>query len=339
MGDVRLKDIANRAGVSVSTVSRTLSGNSNRIGKATQEKILKIASELGFAQSRTMRIKASFEELKLATIFISDRESFLSPFFTKILEGIDQEIHRKDLDVNIAHTILTVKDEAFSSSIQDSKIDAAIILGRASNDVIEHIKSNIPVIAYAGLNSIGNMDDVLCDARKGIEEAVSYLASLSRKRIAYIGPTDKQNIANEHRFRGYREGLIKANLEYDDSLVQDIYLSPQDGYDGAKTLLDRVMPDAIIAANDNAALGIIRCLNERKIKIPQEVAVTGFDNIEASAFLRPALTTFDVPKSDIGRFAAKIVIDRCLNPRTENITINIPYKLVERESTVEKEDY
>ena len=128
MGDVRLKDIANRAGVSVSTVSRTLSGNSNRIGKATQEKILKIASELGFAQSRTMRIKASFEELKLATIFISDRESFLSPFFTKILEGIDQEIHRKDLDVNIAHTILTVKDEAFSSSIQDSKIDAAIIV-------------------------------------------------------------------------------------------------------------------------------------------------------------------------------------------------------------------
>ena len=339
MGDVRLKDIAQRSGVSVSTVSRTLSGASNRISKQTQEKILKIASELGFAQSRTKRIKASFEEIKLATIFISDNESFLSPFFTKILEGIDQEIHRNDLDINIEHTILTVKDEAFSSNIRDSNFDCAIILGRASNDVIDYVKSCIPVIAYAGLNSIGNMDEVLCDALKGIEEAVCYLAKKGRKRIAYIGPTDKQNIANEHRFSGYKEGLMKAGIVFDETLVEDIYLSPQEGYDGAKALLDRVMPDAIVAANDNAALGIIRCLNERSIKIPQEIAVTGFDNIEASAFLRPALTTFDVPKSDIGRFAAKIVIDRCLNPRNENITINIPYKLIERESTVDKEGY
>lgn len=339
MGDVRLKDIADRAGVSLSTVSRILSGTSNRISKQTQERVLKIASELGFAQSRNKRIKASFEEIKLATIFISDNESFLSPFFTKIMEGVDQEIHRPDLDVNIEHTILTVKDEAFSSSIRDSKFDCAIILGRASNDVINYIKSCIPVIAYAGLNSIGNMDEVLCDAGKGLEEAVCYLAKLGRKRIAYIGPTDKQNIANEHRFSGYKEGLIKAGLEYDEALSEDIYLSPQEGYDGANRLLQRVFPDAIVAANDNAALGVIRYLNERRIKIPQEIAVTGFDNIEASAFLRPALTTFDVPKSDIGRFAAKIVIDRYLNPRKENITINIPYKLVERESTVDKEGY
>ena len=337
MRDVRLKDIADKAGVSVSTVSRTLSGNSNRIGKQTQEKILKIASELGFAKSRTNRIKASFDEIRLATVFISDNESFLSPFFTKILEGIDQEIHRKDLDLNIEHSILTVTDEAFSSSIQDNKIDAAIILGRASLDVIEHIKSCIPVIAYAGLNSIGGMDEVLCDAGKGIEDAVCYLSNLGRQKIAYIGPTDKQNIANEHRFTGYKEGLKKSKLDYDDNLVEDIFLSPQEGYDGAKRLLNRAFPDAIVAANDNAALGIIRCLNEKGIKIPEEIAVTGFDNIEASAFLRPALTTFDVPKSDIGRFAAKIVIDRCLNPRKENILINIPYKLIERESTVDKE--
>ena len=339
MSQVRLRDIEEIAGVSVSTVSRTLSGDCLRISKETQERIIKAANELGYAESRNRRIRNSFRTIRLATIFISDHESFLSPFFTEIMDGIDQEIHSSEIEINIEHTILTVKDEAFSSSIEDNGIDCAIILGRAGEDVIRNICQHIPVTLYAGLNSIGSMDEVLCDARKGIADAVHYLASLGRKRIAYIGPTDKQAIANEHRYRGYLEGLSSVSLPFDCDLVEDIYLSVLDGYNGAKRLLERTMPDAIVAANDNAALGIIRCLNERSVRIPEDVAVTGFDNIESAAFFRPALTTFDVPKKDIGRFAAKIAIDRCLNPRRENITMSIPYRLIERESTLPaKED-
>ena len=149
-----------------------------------------------------------------------------------------------------------------------------------------------------------------------------------------MGPAEKQDLENEYRYEGYLEGLKRCGIPFDSSLVEDCYLSAEEGREKAARIIAS-RPDAIICANDNLALGVIRLLQDRGISIPGEIAVTGFDNIEASAYLKPSLTTFDVPKQELGRFALKAALDRRRNPRDYSIRIELPFRLIERESTKE----
>ena len=332
MSRVTLKEIAERSGVSISTVSRILSGDTSRKpSEETAQRVLSVAHELGFIESRTKRIRKARIPITLNSIFLSDHESIASEFFQKILSGIDKEIGRLDEEYNIRYSVIASSDNSFLSSIEGS--DAAIILGRGSDEVIGEIRRRVPLLIYAGLNSIGGMDEVISDAEQGMADAVRYLYGKGRRRIAYVGPADMREVLNEHRFRGYLEGLDSLGINRSDAIYESVHLTPLDGYEGTCRLLERTVPDAVVAANDNAAIGVLRALKEKGLKVPEDVMLTGFDNSESSAFLEPSLTTFAVMADELGRFAAKIIVDRCLNERSCPIRISIPYKLVEREST------
>ena len=333
MAKLTLREIAEKSGVSVSTVSRILSGDmSRKPSEETAERVLQAANELGYVESRTRRIRQARTPIALRTIFLSDHESLASEFFQKILAGIEGEVGRLSAEYNISHAVVTSSDTSFPASVVGA--DAAIILGRGSGEVIETIRDIVPLQIYAGLNSIGDMDEVVSDARAGMHDAVRYLWDKGRRRIAYIGPADRSGtIRNEYRFLGYLEGLESVGLGRDGALYESVHLSAQDGYEGTIRLLSRSVPDAVVAANDNAAIGVLRALKEKGLSVPEDVMLTGFDNSESSAFLEPSLTTFAVETGELGRFAAKMIVDRCLNPRTCPISITIPYRLIEREST------
>ncbi len=330
MGKVTLKEIAEKCGVSVSTVSRILSGDmSRKSSDETTKSVIAVAKELGYVESRTRRIRTARAPISICTVFLSDNESIASEFFQGIISGIEKELLRLSDEYNLQSSLATSSDSSFPSSLNG--FDAAIILGRGSDETIKRIKDIVPITIYAGLNSMGAMDEILSDARTGMADAVRYLFHKGRRRIAYIGPAEKRDV-NEHRFLGFLEGLESVGLGTD-VLYENVHLSAKDGYDGTMRLLERTMPDAIVAANDNTAVGILRALKEKGIIVPGEVMLTGFDNAEASAFLDPPLTTFDVPTGELGRFAAKLVVDRCINSRNFDIRVTIPYRLVEREST------
>ncbi len=335
MKNVKLKDIAQTTGVSVSTVSRILSGDKSRKMKdETVKEVLRVASELGYYSDKKKKLKNAVGKLNIAVLFVSDHESILSPFFSQIIEGIRNEIDLLSEYMNISFEILSLDTLAFEQRLDKRSIDAAIILGRTRESVIKRIKDTVPNIIYCGLNTIGLMDEVICDAKEGIKDAVKFLYQTGARKIAYIGPTSIQNeIMNEHRYVGYIEALADLNLAYDPSLVEDVFLKVNDGFDGARKLLARVMPDAIVAANDNVALGVLGYLEEAGIKVPDDISVIGFDNIDLSAFSHPPLTTFDVPKMELGHFALKFLIDRIENPRERDIRITIPYQVVVRKST------
>ncbi len=332
MGKVTLKEIAERSGVSVSTVSRILSGDTSRKpSEETSRRVLMVAHELGFIESRTKSIRKARIPITLDAIFLSDHESLASEFFQKILSGIEHEIGRLAEEYNIRYSVIASSDSSFLSSLEG--LDAAIILGRGSDELIMEIRKRVPLLIYAGLNSIGGMDEVISDAEAGMADAVRHLYGKGRRVIAYVGPADTPEVLNEHRFRGYLEGLDSVGISRDGAVFESVHLSPQEGYEGTIRLLERTIPDAIVAANDNTAIGVLKALNEKGLKVPEDVMLTGFDNAEASAFLEPSLTTFAVFAEELGRFAAKIIVDRCLNERSYPIRINIPYSLIEREST------
>lgn len=343
---VKLKDIAENSEVSISTVSRILSNDTSRKSKQeTIDKVVQVARDMGYFEQRAFvpaTLGSSLQVFTLGCIFTSDHESFLSPFFSQILAGIQKEILALGNRYQIAFSTFNISDAGYRQAISQSHLDGAIVLGRTTLETIAFIKSQIPYLVYAGLNRIGqDFDEVLCDASKGVIRAVEYLYGLGHRDMGFIGPTLKKHpVFNEHRYAGFIDGLASFGLKADPSFVYDSFLTAQDGYEGMKAMAKKGrLPSAIICANDTVATGVLKALGESGVLVPSQVSVIGFDNIDNSAYLSPSLTTIDVPKVELGRYATKVLLDRILDKRTYPLQVTLPFTLIARESTGEGPDY
>ena len=338
MAGVKLKDIAEKTGVSISTVSRILSGDSNRkMKEETISSVIEAARELGWYENRKEKLRHSMPMIRLAAVVMGEADGAPSPFCRDILEGMKAEIKDKGRGLRLSFNVIDSAEGSIMDALREEPYDAVIVTGRIRTDLLQKISASVPYALYAGVSSVSGMDEAVCDAREGVRDAVRYLHEKGHRNIGYIGPTAIQNeIRNEFRYLGYIEGLSERGLSYDPILVEDTYLSVPDGYSGAERLFSRVQPSAIICANDSVAIGVLRFLKEREVRCPEEVMVTGFDNIDVSAFIQPSLTTFDVPKKELGRFAVRMALDRIEHPREHDVKVSLPYVLVERESTKEK---
>ena len=335
MAKVLLSDIAQRCGTSVSTVSRVLSGDTSRkTSEDTRNKIVQCAQELGWFRERQMGVRRA-KPLSLAILFLSDHEDLDSPFFNAVIRGLEAAC--QDMPGHsVSFKLLSHYDLDFFSDFESDHFDIAILLGRVRSDVLERIRRTSAKLVYAGLNPIGGMDEVICDARAGIMLAMRHLHDLGHRRIAYIGPCHQRGVENEFRYEGYLEGLSQLGLPFDSHLVADSYLSSQDGYKSAQELFSSdAHPTAAICANDNLAIGVMKYLSDAGLRVPEDVSLTGFDNIEASAYLTPPLTTVDVPKRDFGRFALSLAIDRIDSGRDYDVRLSLPFRLIVRQSTRE----
>lgn len=336
---VKLKDIALKSGVSISTVSRILSNDTSRKSKKeTIEKVVQVAREMGYFAQKAFdqRAGALSPTITLGCIFTSDHESFVSPFFSQILAGIQKEILARGEEQQIIFSTFNIGDAGYRQAIAQSRLDGAIVLGRTTLENISFIKGHIPYLVYAGLNRIGQgFDEVLCDARKGVIEAVQYLHRLGHRSIGFIGPTLKKHpVFNEHRYAGFVDGLASFGLAVDPAFVYDSFLTALDGYEGMKAMVRAGrLPTAVVCANDTVAMGVLKALGEEGIAVPSGISVIGFDNIENAAFLSPSLTTIDVPKAELGRYATTVLLDRIQNRRTYPLQVTLPFTLLEREST------
>ena len=336
---VKLKDIAQKSGVSISTVSRILSNDTTRKSKQeTIDKVVQVAREMGYFEQRAFSpaLGASVQVFTLGCIFTSDHESFLSPFFSQILAGIQKEILSLGDRYQIVFSTFNIADAGYRQAISQSHLNGAIVLGRTTLENISFIKAHIPYLVYAGLNRIGKgFDEILCDARKGVIRSVEYLHGLGHREMGFIGPTlEKHPVFNEHRYAGFIDGLASFGLKADPAFVYDSFLTAQDGFEGMREMIRKGrLPSAIICANDTVATGVLKALGEGGILVPSQVSVIGFDNIDNAAYLTPSLTTIDVPKAELGRYATKILLDRILDKRTYPLQVTLPFTLIEREST------
>lgn len=357
---VKLKDIAQAAGVSISTVSRILNRDpSRKTGDATSRKVLETAREMGYFAENLARLRDHGEDGALeagiaaerapayaerndaqvsgsiACVFTSDHESFVSPFFSSLLAGIQHELERMGATLKYRFFVMNMKDRGFSGFLESTPLDCGIMLGRTSLENIVRLRSRIPNLVYAGVNSIGNeMDEVLCDGYEGARCAVRHLVGLGNREIGFIGSTlRKYQVFNEHRYQGYLDELAASGLEARDEFVMESLLTSADGYEAMIALVDRGrLPSALFCGNDTVALGAMRALHERGISIPGDISVMGFDDIETASFTKPALSTIAVPTKELGRLAVKVMFDRLESGRDYPIRVNLPFRLVDRES-------
>ena len=291
--------------------------------------VLRTADDMGYYKAKNQKLRQSIPTVRMVALFQQESHN-MGAMTYGILEGIRKEVIEQQRNMRLEYETISVEDNNFRDRIEKGNIDVAILVGKMDSEILTFLDNHIPYMIYSGLDSIIGYDEIICDSREGIRKGVAFLANRGMRRIAYVGPV---RTGTEYKYMGYIEGLTDNGLTRDENLIENSDLSTSSGYEAAKTLLARMVPDAIIAANDNVAIGVLRALKEKGITCPEDTALIGFDNLDTSAYLEPSLSTFDVPRKELGRFAVKIAIDRVENPREDSIRITLPYTFIEREST------
>lgn len=331
---VSLKDIALRAGVSLATVSNVVNGY-RPVGEATRLRVQEAIDELGYVpnlsarhlrRGRTGIIALAIPELdnpyfaELAGYAIREARSL---GYTLLLEYTDSD----------RATELTLT-EGFREQIIDGLILSPVQLTRA--DVLAR-RSTTPLVLIGENVAEVPHDHIAIDNVAASHVAVQHLVSLGRRRIAFLGAhADAVRQPSRLRLRGYQEALATAGLPVEESLIGTAsQFGRLDGLTAMRAMLALgEPPDAVFAYNDLIALGAMRAVTEAGLRIPEDVAVIGFDDIEEGRFSNPTLTTIAPDKERIGRVAVRSLIARVEGKAAEPGEVQPSFRLVTRESTL-----
>jgi DNA-binding LacI/PurR family transcriptional regulator len=339
-----IKSIAKLTGVSHSTVSRALRGSS-LVAKDTAQYIQRVAGEQGYLPSAAARSLKTRRTQALGVIL----SSIADPFFAEILFGIEEYAQESNYSLLIAasqHDLM--KERRIVQAMVEQRTDGLIICSSlfSQSQVSQLLSRGFPVVMVNQQAAENYNFSIYHDDLDGSRQITRYLISLGHKRIAYLGN------ANSGRTTQDRLAGFMAEMDESDLVVPDEYIhhvaggDPELGRDAlAHFLALDTPPSAIFCFNDMLAVGVLKGCEECGIEVPRQLSVAGFDNIAYSAFTTPSLTTFDQPKRDIGREAARLLLDLLSSdqqglPQIQQVKV-LQGKLLVRESTgspIEKED-
>lgn len=332
-----LKEIAREAGVSPSTVSRVINqSNSNAASKETQNRIWEIVRRTGYTPNSSARnLKSGKSETprepfrSIACLFARTPDDITDPFFSYLARSIEKEAFKQNYILKYSFTSIDIQHPSTFHLITNNQVDGVAILGRCDKQLLSFLKKYFNYVIYTGLNSLNaKYDQVLCESLLASEAAIEHLIELGHREIAYVGET-----INEERYTGYVSTLSKHNLPFRNEYISNVTLSSEGGYNGTKALLKRTRNmTAIFSPNDLTAIGVIHALQEAGLRVPADVSVISIDDIDMAQYLSPMLTTIHIPLDEMGKTAAKILIDRIQGGHHLPMKISLPFYLAVRES-------
>jgi len=304
---VTIKDVAREAGVSHTTVSRALRGNPH-ISMDTTEKILRLAKDMGYEPSAAARSLKTNRSQVLGVIV----SSIDDPFFSEILQGIDDTAQQKGYSLFIAASQrIRQREKAIVRTMREHRVDGVIICSTPFSIEQSHQLSSfdIPIVIINNQSSEDHQYSIYHDDLHGSRQVMKHLIKLGHKRIGYLGYSHAGR-TDLKRMSGYQEQMQAAGLPINEGYV--IEADSSDLHCG-ETLAQKFLslpqpPTAIFCFNDLLAIGLMHGLQEKGIHIPGEISVAGFDNITYSAYTNPPLTTFDQHKRSIGIKAAELIL-------------------------------
>lgn len=330
-----IKDVAKRAGVSLSTVSLVINRKKN-IKEETVRKVQQAIEELNYHPRRSAQGLASKKSGNIGFILTNDHFSRAEPFYTKIFLGSEFEARKHNY-----YILLTTVENKFNKKyiprfLLERNVDGVILAGKIPAGLINYIhKHDLPMVFIDYFPAKGKFAAVLMDNVVGARQVVTYLIGKGHRHIAFIGG-DISHPCIQERFRGYKQALQKSNISFNENLVvtDELYTSDVDGYNAMGKLLKRNVPfTAIFAANDAMAFGCLQCLKERNIKVPAQIALVGFDDVDVAIQMEPHLTTVKVDKEEMGAIAVKSIVDMITNDKKTLGKILVPIELIIRQST------
>lgn len=305
---VTLVEIAQAAGVSVSTVSRVLNNTDHAISEQTRIRIRQLAASLGYKPNLLARGLQAQHSL-IAGIIV---DNIASEFAPPIVRSIQDRLMASGYSITIINSDYYPEVELDAiRTLLSFPVDGIIFVDTwLHKQSTELPLTDKPYVFVNRINSGSDTNFIEPDDYAGAQLAVNHLLRLGHQRIAYInGPTNWK--ASRERLAGYRDALQAAGVAFDPGLVQVGDWRLGTGYAAAKELLALPeRPTAIFAGNDLMAVGVIYAAEDTSLRVPQDVALVGYDNRSEATVVRPTLTTVTMPLNEMGRAAADIFLSR-----------------------------
>lgn len=308
-------EVARRAGVSRTTVSFVLNNVLDRgISDATRERVLAVARELGYEPNAAARSLAGGATGTVALVIPKAEHLYVDVFLGQLVASINQECHRHALKMLIESSDDDGRDPGgFVDLVRSRRIDGLIVVnpsvaGRAHLGGIAN--AGIPMVVFgAGLPDVERYHTCGNDTSAAARLVVDHLVALGHRSIAFVNFAQPEYLAVNERERGWRESMASHGIEVDPAWAINADISAASGYQATKELLARDVPfTALFAGNDTIAFGAMRALREAGLRIPQDIALVGYDDIPLAEFASPPLTTVRTDTIGLGRDAMGMLL-------------------------------
>jgi LacI family transcriptional regulator len=327
-----LEDIARLADCSRSTVSRVINGDVN-VSVPTRQKVKKVIADLNFQPNLAARGLASGQTHILGLIIpLGVASIFSDPFYPLLIQSISTTCSQRDYSIMLWLAAPEFERRTIHQVLYNGLIDGVIVSSMSLNDpIIQSLAaSNLPFVAVGRNPNDERTCFVDVDNYNGARAAINHLFTLGRRRIATIaGPSDV--IVGVDRLRGYRDALKEHGLPFDPELVVEGDFSDAGGYTAMLKLMLK-KPDAVFVTSDVMAVAAIRALQEAGFRVPEDVAIIGFDDITLASRTIPPLTTVRQPINLVGAGVVNLLVDMIEHPSSNQRSVILPTELVIRSS-------
>lgn len=330
---VTIKDIARMLGISKSTVSRALSGRSD-IHTETKNKILELAGQLNY-EPNTLAINLKQQRTNTIGVIIPETSN---RFFARAVGGIQEVADMAGVNVMICQSNESyMAEKKVLHSLISSRVDGLLVSTSRETDRSDHFKpileKGIPLVFFDRIMEDLNASQVFTENYEVALEGTEHLIAQGCKRIAIMaGP--QHIFTSRNRFRGYLEALRRNNLPIQESYIVHSHYVSNRVEESTRYLINLPQPpDAVFAINDYTAIEMMHNMKRNGLKIPQDIAILGFNNETMCNFVEPSLSSIDHPAHDMGAAAAEILIKHIRHHEMQPEKRLIKCKLIIRDST------
>ncbi len=335
---VTIKDIAKEANVSIATVSRVINNKSEGVGKETREKIRKIIKDLNYYPNRVARGMVTKQSNILGLIL----PDISNPFFPDLVRGVEDTASKSGYNIVLCNADNNKDKEASYIRVLKENNAAGIfyisVIKKNDNNLKLLVDGKIPFVLMDRRINIENVPKVYTDNVTGMYEMADYLIKNGHRRIAYIsGP--KHNSSSDQRLKGYKKALSDTGITIDPDIIKVGDYKLESGRQHMQALIDEGNNfTAVACANDMMAVGALEVLKHKGIKVPQEISITGYDDIFMASVTSPKLTTVAQPKYKMGCIAAELLIKLVQGRQISRKEIILKPSLAIRESAIKRSD-
>lgn len=326
-----IKDVARLAGVSTTTVSHVI--NKTRfVAETTQEKVLDAVKQLNYAPSAVAR---SLKCNTTRTIGMLVTQS-TNLFFSEVIDGVESYCYRQGYTLILCNTGgIYEKQRDYIRMLAEKRVDGMLVMcSDLTEELLEMLEShpNIPKVIMDWGPETSQADKIIDNSEEGGYLATKYLIEKGHKAIACLSGHFVKAACQE-RIAGFRRAMAEANLPVNDDWI----LEGNFECDTAVLAADKILamdtrPTAVFCFNDTMALGLMSRLQQRGVRVPQDMSIIGYDNIELAEYFSPPLTTVHQPKRRVGKNAFEILLERIKDKEHERRTFEMHPEIVERDT-------
>jgi LacI family transcriptional regulator len=313
---VKIKDIAERCGLSIASVSKALHGESD-LNQKTAEYIRSVAKEMGYVPNASARLLKTKRSYNIGVLFVDETSSGLEhEYFSSILNSIKDEAEKNGYDITFISHHFGSDYLTFYEHAKYRNVDGVIIASVDFRDpeVIRLVESEIPTVTID--YEFNNVASVISDNVQGVRDIVNYLVNMGHEKIAFI--TGEDTSVTQKRVASFYKTCEERNISVKDEYVKKgRYHIPKVSGEATRELLTlEDKPTVIMYPDDYSLLGGVTEIEKHGLRIPEDISIVGYDGIKLSRLIRPIITTYVQNSTEIGIRATKKLVDLIENPKT-----------------------